>query len=149
MARSRRVLVHFVSSRCGLLVAMGERCTCMTIEATRLRQQPGVESFFLPDGSCLLFDPASDEGYALNIAGALVWDYCDGELTGAEVAGELASLLPQYGDMQEAAERPQATPHGVSARAPTGSRARVCEQRKRRGPFTPRPEGRGPLAPEW
>jgi hypothetical protein len=77
----------------------------MTIEATRLRQQPGVESYFLPDGSCLLFDPASDEGYALNIAGALVWDYCDGELTGAEVAGELASLLPQYGDMQEAAEQ--------------------------------------------
>jgi len=77
----------------------------MTIEATRLRQQPGVESFFLPDGSCLLFDPASDEGYALNIAGALVWDYCDGELTGAEVAGELASLLPQYVEMQAVAEQ--------------------------------------------
>src|SRR5258707_1777179 len=44
---------------------------------------------------------------------------------------------------------PQATPHRVSARAPTGSRARVFEQRKRRGPFTPMPEGRGPLAPEW
>ena len=44
---------------------------------------------------------------------------------------------------------PQATPHGVSARAHTGSIARVFEQRKRRGPFTPMPEGRGPLAPEW
>src|SRR5260370_25099691 len=31
---------------------------------------------------------------------------------------------------------PRATPHGVSARAPTGSRARVFEQRNRRGQFT-------------
>src|SRR5260221_14727461 len=44
---------------------------------------------------------------------------------------------------------PKATPHGVIARAHTGSIARVFEQRKRRGPFTPMPEGRGPLAPKW
>src|SRR5260221_8337079 len=44
---------------------------------------------------------------------------------------------------------PKATPHGVIARAHTGSIARVFEQRKRRGPFTPMPEGRGPPAPKW
>jgi hypothetical protein len=68
-------------------------------EAMHLRQQPEVETHILPDGSCLLFDLATEKGYALNVAGALVWDYCDGELTGAEVAQEMVNLLPQYGDI--------------------------------------------------
>jgi hypothetical protein len=68
-------------------------------EATRLRHQPLVETHVLPDGSCLLFDPVTDRGFALNATGALVWDYCDGELTGAEVAREMAHLLPQYVDI--------------------------------------------------
>jgi hypothetical protein len=68
-------------------------------EATRLRQQPFVETHILPDGSCLLFDTVTDRGFALNATGALVWEYCDGELTGAEVAQVMASLLPQYADI--------------------------------------------------
>lgn len=68
-------------------------------EAARLRQQPLVETHILPDGSCLLFDPVTDKGFALNSTGALVWDYCDGELTGAEVAREMTSLLPQFVDI--------------------------------------------------
>ncbi len=68
-------------------------------EAARLRQQPFVETHILPDGSCLLFDPVADRGFALNASGALVWDYCDGKLTGAEVAQEMANLLPQYADI--------------------------------------------------
>src|SRR5260370_41846790 len=39
---------------------------------------------------------------------------------------------------------PQATPHGVSARASTARRARVVQQQKGRGPFTRLPEGTGP-----
>lgn len=68
-------------------------------EATRVRHQPSVETHVLPDGSCLLFDPVTDRGFALNATGALVWDYCDGELTGAEVAQEMTNLLPQYTDI--------------------------------------------------
>lgn len=68
-------------------------------EATHLRQQAAIETHILPDGSCLLFDPATDKGYALNVAGALVWDYCDGEMTGAEVTQEMTDLLPQYADI--------------------------------------------------
>jgi Coenzyme PQQ synthesis protein D (PqqD) len=73
-------------------------------EATHLRQRPEIETHILPDGSCLLFDPATDKGYALNVAGALVWDYCDGEMTGAEVSQELANLLPQSVDMATVTE---------------------------------------------
>jgi hypothetical protein len=48
----------------------------------------------MPDGTCLLFDVVSNEGRALNAAGALTWDYCDGTLSAGEIAGELAALLP-------------------------------------------------------
>jgi hypothetical protein len=68
-------------------------------ETTHLRQRPEIETHILPDGSFLLFDPATDKGYALNVAGSLVWDYCDGAMTGAEVSREMADLLPQHGDM--------------------------------------------------
>ena len=79
---------------------MKEEPVYATLGATYLRQRPEVETHILPDGSCLLFDPISDEGFVLNVAGALVWEYCDGELTGAEVAHELASLLPQFDDTE-------------------------------------------------
>lgn len=77
---------------------------CAMFEAAHLCRQPEIETHILPDGSCLLFDPATDKGYALNLAGALVWDYCDGELTGAEVSREMANLLPQYVDMATVTE---------------------------------------------
>jgi hypothetical protein len=64
-------------------------------QATYLRQHPEVESHFLPDGTCLLFDPMTNQGYTLNLAGALVWDYCDGALTESQIAQELVELLPQ------------------------------------------------------
>ena len=48
----------------------------------------------MPDGTCLLFDVVSNEGRALNAAGALTWDYCDGTLSVGEIADELAALLP-------------------------------------------------------
>jgi hypothetical protein len=48
----------------------------------------------LPDGSSLLFDPATDAGHVLDAVGSLVWDYCDGALSEDEIADEVAGLLP-------------------------------------------------------
>src|SRR5215469_14886709 len=64
------------------------------VESTHPRQRTDIETHIMPDGTCLLFDTVSNEGLALNAAGALVWDYCDGTLSADEIAAELASLLP-------------------------------------------------------
>ena len=53
-----------------------------------------VETYLMPDGSCVLFDPRLGEGFTLNAAGALVWEYCDAALSTEESAREVASLLP-------------------------------------------------------
>jgi hypothetical protein len=75
------------------------------LQLARPRQRPDIETHLLPDGTCLLFDPVGNEGYVLNTAGALVWDYCDGTLTGAEITQELADLLPQHPEVREETER--------------------------------------------
>src|SRR5215469_3218559 len=67
--------------------------TCM-IETIYPRQRADIETHIMPDGTCLLFDVVSNEGRALNAAGALTWDYCDGTLSAGEIASELAALLP-------------------------------------------------------
>ena len=72
----------------------------MTVASCR-RRRPDVETHLLPDGTCLLFDPRADIGHTLNAAGALVWEYCDGERTDAEIAQELANLLPQVPQMRD------------------------------------------------
>ncbi|HEX8732318.1 MAG TPA: PqqD family protein [Ktedonobacterales bacterium] len=69
-------------------------------EDVALRRRDDVESEILADGSCLLFDPRSNNGYALNAAGALIWDYCDGALSAGAIADELAHLLPDAPDMR-------------------------------------------------
>jgi Coenzyme PQQ synthesis protein D (PqqD) len=57
-----------------------------------------VEAHLLPDGTCLLFDPLTGAGRVLNAAGALTWDFCDGNLTADEIAHEIAALLPTIPD---------------------------------------------------
>lgn len=57
--------------------------------------RPDVETHVLPDGSCLLFDPTTQEGHALDLVGALVWDYCDGTATRHAIAASVAELVPQ------------------------------------------------------
>jgi coenzyme PQQ synthesis protein D (PqqD) len=42
----------------------------------------------------VLFDPRLGEGFTLNAAGALVWEYCDAALSPDEIAREVAALLP-------------------------------------------------------
>lgn len=56
--------------------------------------RPDVEAYIVPDGTCFLFDPARDEGFALDQLGALVWDYCDGKNTEEEIIAEVVALLP-------------------------------------------------------
>lgn len=56
-------------------------------------RRPDLETHILPDGSCLIYDPASNQGRALNAGGSLVWDYCDGELDAATIANEVAALF--------------------------------------------------------
>jgi len=63
--------------------------------------RPDVETHALPDGSCLLFDPVSSEGLALNLVGALVWEYCDGALTNDEIADEIAALTPEHAGLRD------------------------------------------------
>jgi hypothetical protein len=53
-----------------------------------------IETYLMPDGSCVLFDPRLGEGFTLNAAGALIWDYCDAALSPDEIAREVAALLP-------------------------------------------------------
>jgi coenzyme PQQ synthesis protein D (PqqD) len=69
------------------------------VENTYPRQRADIETHIMPDGTCLLFDVVSNEGRALNQAGALVWDYCDGALSAGEIAAELAALLPNEAHM--------------------------------------------------
>ena len=64
------------------------------VESVYLLQRADLETHIMPDGTCLLFDIVSNEGRALNAAGALTWDYCDGTLSAGEIADELAALLP-------------------------------------------------------
>lgn len=68
-----------------------------------LRRRDDVETAILPDGSCLLFDPVTNNGHALNAAGALIWDYCDGALWAEAIADELAGLLPEVAEMRNQA----------------------------------------------
>jgi hypothetical protein len=58
-------------------------------------RRPDIETHVLPDGTSLLFDPATDAGHMLNALGSLVWDYCDGALSADAITDEVAGLLPE------------------------------------------------------
>lgn len=66
-------------------------------------RRPDLETHILPDGSCLIFDPASNQGRALNAGGSLVWDYCDGELDAGSIAHEVAGLFADGEPARQAA----------------------------------------------
>jgi hypothetical protein len=72
-------------------------------ERIHLRRRDDVETAILPDASCLLFDPVTNNGHALNAAGALIWDYCDGALSAGAIADELAEMLPDVAEMRDQA----------------------------------------------
>ena len=59
----------------------------------------------MPDGSALLYDPATSQAHTLNPIGSFVWEYCDGTLTPDQIAAELADALPQAPDIHAEALR--------------------------------------------
>lgn len=69
--------------------------------ATHPVARPDVETHVLPDGSCLLYDPAARQGHILDATGALTWDYCDGTLSAAAIAAEIAALTPQVATLRD------------------------------------------------
>jgi hypothetical protein len=63
--------------------------------------RPEIEAYIVPDGTCFLFDPSRDEGFALDQLGALVWDYCDGTTSREEIVAEVSALLPTRPELVE------------------------------------------------
>lgn len=72
-------------------------------EGAHPRRRDDVETAILPDGSCLLFDPVTNNGHALNASGALIWDCCDGHMSVGAVADELAGLVPHESQLRDQA----------------------------------------------
>lgn len=76
-----------------------------SVESMRADTRPcaraEIETHIFPDASCLLFDPRAQDGHVLDAFSALVWDYCDGALTAAEIAVEIGALVPQAGDVSQ------------------------------------------------
>ncbi len=62
-------------------------------------RRPDIETYVLPDGTSLLFDPIRESGLPLDVLSSLIWDYCDGELSDEEIVGEVVALLPQIADV--------------------------------------------------
>ena len=62
------------------------------------KAREGVETYIVPDGSCFLFDPASDASFTLDQLGALVWDFCDGLTPVDRIIHEITELLPDDAD---------------------------------------------------
>lgn len=64
----------------------------------RPMRRENIETHLMPDGSALLYDPATGKGHVLNVTGSFIWEYCDGTMTPDQIAAELAGLLPQEVD---------------------------------------------------
>ena len=74
-------------------------------DASRPRRRPDVETYVLPDGTALLYDPIADVGFPLDLMHSLLWDFCDGILTSEGIVGELAALLPHDDTAAESARQ--------------------------------------------
>jgi hypothetical protein len=59
------------------------------------RRRDALETHLMPDGSALLYDPATSQAHTLNPVGSFIWEYCDGTLTPDQIAAELADALPE------------------------------------------------------
>lgn len=82
------------------------------------KARAGVETYIVPDGSCFLYDPASDATYTLDQLGALVWDYCDGRTPADQIIQEVAALLPDDAGLPARVRRALAEFAGAGLLAP-------------------------------
>lgn len=69
------------------------------------RRRDAIETHLMPDGSALLYDPATSQAHTLNAVGSFIWEYCDGTLTPDQIAAELADALPEAPDIHAEALR--------------------------------------------
>lgn len=67
---------------------------------SRPNRRSDVETYVLPDGTSLLFDPVSEIGHPLDVFSSLIWDYADGTLSVDEIVREVCELVPQIEGMQ-------------------------------------------------
>jgi hypothetical protein len=61
------------------------------------QRRPDVSSNLLPDGHVVIFCVKTEWAQTLNPTAAIVWEFCDGEHTVADIAQELATLLGSEG----------------------------------------------------
>lgn len=52
-----------------------------------------IESKLLPDGYLVLFNPKTDWAHTVNPSAALVWEFCDGTHTVADIVDELVAVI--------------------------------------------------------
>ncbi len=52
-----------------------------------------IKTTLMPDGHVVLFNAKTEWAQVLNPVGALVWEYCDGATSVAEMTKEIAKLL--------------------------------------------------------
>jgi hypothetical protein len=58
------------------------------------RRNPDVKSSLLPDGYVVLSCSKTDWAHTINPVGALVWEFCDGEHSLEQIAGEISGIIP-------------------------------------------------------
>lgn len=56
-------------------------------------RNPDIESKLLPDGYLVLFNTKTDWAHTINPSAALVWEFCDGRHTVADIVTELTAIL--------------------------------------------------------
>lgn len=61
--------------------------------------RPDVRCTPLPDGSAVLYDPATETAYAISESAALVWELCDGAHGAAAITEELATVYDAPADI--------------------------------------------------
>jgi hypothetical protein len=74
------------------------RIDCAMLAPVHPLRRADVETYVLPDGTSLLFDPISEAGHPLDVLRSLIWDYCDGSLSDTQIAQEVAELLPEQAE---------------------------------------------------
>ncbi|MBY0359200.1 MAG: PqqD family protein [Candidatus Obscuribacterales bacterium] len=65
------------------------------------RRMEGIQSTLLPDGHVVLFDSRSDWAETLNPAAAIIWEYCDGQTSLAEMGSIIAEISKRPNSLDE------------------------------------------------
>jgi|AGTN01.2.fsa_nt_gi hypothetical protein len=59
----------------------------------KLKRTSNSKTSLLPDGYIAIFCGSTDRALTLPPVGALVWEFCDGELSTQDIVGEVAKLI--------------------------------------------------------